>query len=626
MSKALYRKWRPMTFSDVVGQPQVTETLKKQLASGRLSHAYLFTGTRGTGKTTCAKLLAKAANCLDPQNGEPCNKCAACLAINEGSAVDISEIDAASNSGVDNIRAIRDQAAYTPVELTRRVYIIDECHMLSSGAWNALLKTLEEPPAHVLFILATTELHKIPPTILSRCQRFSFRRGTARDLANRVSEIAAAEGIALTEDGAAALARLADGGFRDAISMLDQCASAREGATLDEAAILDELGLAGSSDTLETLEAIARGDVAGALGILDKLYSAGKDMSAYLSELAAAVRDALVLAATRAPALLGGRYSAKALTTLGLQAPVLSAMLGEIGDAQARLARSASARLEAELCIVRLATLAGSQLFDAPAYAAPATAGPSHAAPPATSAPERSAAEQPIKVQKTVVSEEKPPISVQKVVEQPTLAAEDSPPWETAPAAVAGEGDGAAAAARAESDDLLPWSEPPSSTSYTRPSEPPAHAATSAPGDDDIPPPYDEAPPPDEPPFYDEPARTFERPKAAPQPSPAQSAAGWWQDTLLEVRPMIPISHYMQLSAQPQAELSGDVLTVRATSDFSRRIISDAKVLTALGRAASKILGKTVSARCVGQTEQEKRDAMDELLAMQTKFDNFTVE
>lgn len=600
MSKALYRKWRPMTFSDVVGQPQVTETLKKQIAGGRLSHAYLFTGTRGTGKTTCAKLLAKAANCLDPQNGEPCNKCAACLAINDGSAVDISEIDAASNSGVDNIRAIRDQAAYTPVELRRRVYIIDECHMLSGGAWNALLKTLEEPPEHVLFILATTELHKIPPTILSRCQRFSFRRGTTRDLAARVSEIAAAEGIALTEDGAAALARLADGGFRDAISMLDQCASAKEGLTLDEDAILEELGLAGSSDTLDTLEALARGDASAALEILASLYAAGKDMSAFLSELASAVRDALVLSTTRSSALLGGRYPAKALASLGLSAASLSDMLGEISEAQARLARSASARLEAELCLVRLAAKsAAGGGASATEYAAPvSTAAPSRPAPsPAPARVERPAAP---------VTESAAPAKV-----EPTA----TPVTQVSPAANADE-DG----------DVPPWDAPtkpaPSNDDYFPNDAPPAFdEAPPVFGDA---PPWDEAPPPDD---SFAPASEPYRAPAPKKPEPKQTAAGWWQDTLLEVRSQIPISNYMQLAAQPPAELNGDVVMVRVTSDFARKIVGDAKVLAALGRAASKVLGRTVTARCMTEGEQEKeKDAFDDLLAMQTRFDNFIVE
>ena len=220
MYQALYRKYRPQTFDDVVGQLAVTQTLKNQVMNGRLSHAYLFTGTRGTGKTSCAKILAKAVNCEHPEDGNPCNHCAACKSIDSGACMDVLEIDAASNNGVDNVRALRDDAIYTPAEVKMRVYIIDEVHMLSISAFNALLKIIEEPPEHLLFILATTELHKVPATILSRCQRFSFRRLLPEDLVDRMSYIAYQEHIDLEPDAAAFLARLADGGMRDAVSLL----------------------------------------------------------------------------------------------------------------------------------------------------------------------------------------------------------------------------------------------------------------------------------------------------------------------------------------------------------------------------------------------------------------------
>ena len=234
MYQALYRKYRPQTFDDVAGQQGVTQTLKNQIVSGRLSHAYLFTGTRGTGKTSCAKILAKAVNCENPIDGNPCNCCPACRSIDSGACMDVLEIDAASNNGVDNVRALRDDAIYTPSEVKMRVYIIDEVHMLSISAFNALLKIIEEPPEHLLFILATTELHKVPATILSRCQRFSFRRLLPEDIVDRLNYIAYQEHIELEADGAAFLARLADGGMRDAVSLLDQCASAVNGAVTTE--------------------------------------------------------------------------------------------------------------------------------------------------------------------------------------------------------------------------------------------------------------------------------------------------------------------------------------------------------------------------------------------------------
>ncbi len=598
MARALYRKWRPMTFSDVVGQPQVTETLKKQIAGGRLSHAYLFTGTRGTGKTTCAKILAKAANCLHPHDGEPCNECAACRAINEGSAVDVSEIDAASNSGVDNIRAIRDQAAYVPVELKYRVYIIDECHMLSAGAWNALLKTLEEPPEHVLFILATTELNKIPPTILSRCQRYAFRRGTVRDLALRVREIAAAEHITLTENGAAAIARLADGAFRDAVSMLDQCASARPDAALDEDAIFDELGLAGSQDTLEAAEAVAEGDAARALGILGSLYDAGKDMAAFLGELASVLRDALILVTTKSPALLSGRYPAKSLDALGLPAATLGAMLEDISDAQARSARSSSARLEAELCLVRLAARSAGAVPSSDG--APATQTARRRTVSASAAPAASAG--------TASAPPAPAPSEPKTVPAPppTGGAEsDAPPWETSPAPAVSEAPSKAA--------------PPASGNAWEDVPPPDDSF--APGAPDM----GEAPPWDGEPAA--PPRRAAAPAAAKPAHPSgETAAGWWQDTLIAVRPKIPISNYMQLAAQPPAALEGDTVTIYVTSSFAKHIVGDAKVLTAVGQEASRILGRQVGARCLLESERSERDAMDELLKLQTKFDNFKVE
>ena len=236
MYQALYRKYRPRTFDDVVGQNHITDTLKRQVETGRLSHAYLFTGTRGTGKTTCAKILSRAVNCEHPVNGNPCNQCPSCLGIENGSILDVLELDAASNNGVDQVRALRDEAVYTPAAVKKRVYIVDEVHMLSTAAFNALLKILEEPPEHLMFILATTELHKVPATIKSRCQQFSFKRILPTEIAGRLAWVAEQEGIGLTAEGAALLARLADGGMRDALSLLDQCVA--PGRTIGEQEVL----------------------------------------------------------------------------------------------------------------------------------------------------------------------------------------------------------------------------------------------------------------------------------------------------------------------------------------------------------------------------------------------------
>ena len=247
--QALYRKYRPTTFSDVIGQEHITETLKNELSEGKTVHAYLFTGTRGTGKTSCAKILAKAVNCLNPKDGDPCLECEGCLAIANGENTDIVEIDAASNNGVDNIRELRDLLSFAPASSKYRVFIIDEVHMLSIGAFNALLKTLEEPPEHVIFILATTEVHKLPATILSRCQRFDFRRIDNEKICERIQYIAEKEGLSVSSDAATLIASAADGGMRDALSILDLCASSSK--DIDEATVESVCAMAGNDYLLE---------------------------------------------------------------------------------------------------------------------------------------------------------------------------------------------------------------------------------------------------------------------------------------------------------------------------------------------------------------------------------------
>ncbi len=356
MYQALYRKWRPRTFDDVVGQSHITDTLKQQVAGDRLSHAYLFTGTRGTGKTTCAKILSRAVNCQAPVDGNPCNQCPACLGIENGSILDVLELDAASNNGVDQVRALRDEAVYTPAAVRKRVYIVDEVHMLSTPAFNALLKILEEPPAHLMFILATTELHKVPATIKSRCQQFSFKRILPGQIAQRLGYVAQQEGIDLTREGAALLARLADGGLRDALSLLDQCAGG--GKRVDEQDILDTLGLAGNLETAKLMGLIAGHDTAGALDTLARLYGNGKDVGSVLEELSSLARDLLLrkTAPQGGAALLTGGYDEATMRALGeqLTAPRLLLMLKLLQDALPDLARSTNRRTDAELCLIRL--------------------------------------------------------------------------------------------------------------------------------------------------------------------------------------------------------------------------------------------------------------------------------
>lgn len=299
MYQVLYRKWRPQRFADVAGQPHVTKTLLNELRGGHIAHAYLFTGSRGTGKTTCAKILSKAVNCLSPVDGDPCGECENCRGIDSGSILDVIEIDAASNNGVDNIRDLREEANYTPAKAKYRVYIIDEVHMLSTGAFNALLKTLEEPPEHVIFILATTEVHKLPATILSRCQRFDFHRIPPEEIAGRLQYVAGQEHIALTGGAALMLARLADGAMRDALSLLDRCAG--RGEEITEQLVSETTGMAGR-DYLYTLsDAAAKGDSGAAVAALDDLHNGSCDMSTLATELLGHFRNMMIVKTAREP-------------------------------------------------------------------------------------------------------------------------------------------------------------------------------------------------------------------------------------------------------------------------------------------------------------------------------------
>ena len=357
MYQALYRKYRPQTFDDVVGQNAVTQTLKTQILSGKLSHAYLFTGSRGTGKTSSAKILAKAVNCTNLQDGNPCNCCPSCKAIDSGSCMDVLEIDAASNNGVDNVRDLRDDAVYTPAQVKKRVYIIDEVHMLSLSAFNALLKIIEEPPEHLLFILATTELHKVPATILSRCQRFSFRRISQEDIYNRLQYVAYEEHIDLDDAAARVLSRLADGGMRDALSLLDQCASASTGE-LNADKVYACLGIAGIQQCGTLMAHIADQDTAKALSLMNTLYAEGKDMGALLDELACLTRDFMVLktAPKTGISMLSGVAPDHEVAVLAerFSTGELTRMMNLIQRTVAGFSKSASRRMDAELCIVNL--------------------------------------------------------------------------------------------------------------------------------------------------------------------------------------------------------------------------------------------------------------------------------
>jgi len=357
MYQALYRKWRPQRFSDVVGQTAITDTLKAQVESGRLSHAYLFSGSHGTGKTTCAKILAKAVNCESPRNGDPCNECASCRGIDDGSVMDVIEIDAASNNGVDDVRELREEAVYSPAMVKKRVYIIDEVHMFSKNAFNALLKIMEEPPVHVLFILATTEQHQVLPTVLSRCQRFTFKRITADTIARRLQYVARAENLDCTPEVLPLVARLANGGMRDALSILDQCASGAQG-TITEDTVADVIGLATQDAMYRMIRAVAHGDTETALSVLSDIYDSGRDLVSVLGELNTYLRDLLVQKA--APnanlACLSARYDMKTFSECAdlFTAQELTRGLDIIADTLFRISGSLNRRIDAELCLIRL--------------------------------------------------------------------------------------------------------------------------------------------------------------------------------------------------------------------------------------------------------------------------------
>ena len=599
MYQALYRKWRPRTFDDVVGQDHITETLKRQVASGRLSHAYLFTGTRGTGKTTCAKILSRAVNCQNPVDGNPCNQCSACLGIENGSILDVLELDAASNNGVDQVRALRDEAVYTPAAVRKRVYIVDEVHMLSTPAFNALLKILEEPPEHLMFILATTELHKVPATIKSRCQQFSFKRILPGQIAQRLGYVAQQEGIDLTGEGAALLARLADGGMRDALSLLDQCAGA--GQRVDEQEILDTLGLAGNLETAKLMGLIAAHDTAGALETLGRLYGNGKDVSSVLEELSSLARDLLLrkTAPQGGTALLTGGYDGNTMRSLGEQftAPRLLQILKLLQSTLPELARSSSRRTDAELCLIRLcderlddsaAGLAArvARLEELLAGGIPASV--VTLAPPAAPVPQPAAPVRPAPA--------------------PTPAAPAAPPRPAAPSAA----------------DAPPWEE-------ERPPLPPE---------------------PEEEPSYDLPAPAPAQPEAPPAPAaaaqpaaPSPSGGGggtsaFWPAFVAGLAGKVPpsVQPFLNNPAKVTGVWKNGFLTLWVDSEFTRAMLNKPTVTQPMAQAAAAFFG-AAEARVsvvVGQPPAEegsappaageKHDALDDLLAFGAQFDNIKIQ
>lgn len=587
--QALYRKWRPQIFDDVVGQSHITQTLKKQVQTNRLSHAYLFTGTRGTGKTTCAKILAKAVNCESPVQGNPCGKCPACVGIDSGAILDVVELDAASNNGVDQIRALRDEAVYAPAAVRKRVYIVDEVHMLSTAAFNALLKILEEPPEHLMFILATTELHKVPATILSRCQRFSFKRILPADIQNRLQYIAQQEAIDLTPEGASLLARLADGALRDALSLLDQCAVS--GRQVNRETVLDTLGLAGNLKTAHIMNAIAAGDTSAALTQLAQLYDDGKDVGAVLSELSALTRDLLIrkTASQGGEALMTGGYDQETMELLARKFPSqrLLQMLGLLQSTQAGLRTSANRRTDAELCLIQLCEVELDQsltgLSARIAQLEAKLAGALPVQPVAAPAPVPQAQPTPKPVTK--------PKPAPKPEPTPAPVEDDLPPWDVEEPTPA------------PSSDPVPWDEPPLPTEepplmeeeIPLPPEPDFLSwAQPASQPEPVPAPVERAPAPEEPPVVP----VAETPVAA---SPAGGDRNFWPQLVLDLHAIVGPGVYPILnnSAMCEGVLDGAVLTLYLGTSFARPVVSRENVRNAIIQAASDRLGTAVQLKLV---------------------------
>ena len=495
MYRALYRKWRPQRFEDVVAQRGIVTALRNQIAAGRVGHAYLFTGVRGTGKTTCAKIFAKAVNCLHPNNGDPCGTCEICRGIDNGSILDVVEMDAASNNGVDDIRDLRDETAYTPSACHYKVYIIDEVHMLSTAAFNALLKTLEEPPAHVIFILATTEIQKVPATILSRCQRYDFTRIGPEDIAHRVEYIAGEEHLELTQDGAELIARLADGALRDALSILDTCAGVT--AKIDADVVRRMAGVTDRSYLFHISDALEAQDGATALAELAQLRQQSVDVKRLTEELIAHYRALMLAALPGGQSLLSGVSPEEEALYLekGPQLGQREAIraIRTLGNALEHMTRGSDQRIELELALFSLSE-PPQQMQAVPVQAAvPARTAPAAAAQPFAAAP-----------------------AVQPFARAPVASAPVQQPAAPVPAAenVPAPQTEAAPAVREE---------PKSAENVQTPPEPVQEPA-----------PAEDLPPlPEEPPVqggealpWDEPAAPAPQPAApAPEPEPARAAA-----------------------------------------------------------------------------------------------------
>ena len=609
MYQALYRKWRPKTFADVTGQDHITETLRKQVAEGRTSHAYLFTGTRGTGKTTCAKILAKAVNCEHPVDGNPCCACPSCLGIENGSFLDVLELDAASNNGVDQVRALRDEAIYSPARVKKRVYIIDEVHMLSISAFNALLKILEEPPEHLMFILATTELHKVPATILSRCQRFSFRRIQPKDIEARLQYVARQESIPLTESGAELLSRLADGALRDALSLLDQCAAA--GGNLDAQAVLDTLGLAGGLQTVKLLEAVLRRDAQAALLQLNELYQGGKDIGAVLGELSTLVRDLLLrkTAPQGCAALLSGSFDAETLQRLcqGQSTQRFLYLSVTLQQCAADLYYSANRRTDAELCLLRLCDegLSG----DLTALTARMRRLEDRMAVLPEAIRQGAPLEAPARPQKAA-----------KPAPKPANPIDDAPPWEDDRPPLPEE--------PPIREDLPPWDVPAPPPAREAPRQAPRDNAPRR----EAPEPVRPAPPPQEPPApggFAPAIRPAESPADAAPAAPASPAVNGelWRQLSEGCKGQLP-PMYRAFLDLCRGTVAGGVVQVYAPDDITKGRLDNDRVLGVLRSQGESLTGGPVQVRLIvgsppAATPDQRREM---LIQFGSQFDAVRVE
>ena len=600
MYQALYRKYRPKTFDDVVGQEHITETLKKQVETGRLSHAYLFIGTRGTGKTTCAKILAKAVNCEHPVNGNPCNRCAACRGIDDGSVLDVVELDAASNNGVDNVRALRDEAVFSPASVRKRVYIVDEVHMLSNSAFNALLKILEEPPEHLMFILATTELHKVPATILSRCQRHSFKRIPVDTITARLNFVAQQEHLNLQPDAAALLARMADGGMRDALTLLDQCCG-NECISTD--AVISAIGLAGNLRTAQLLRSVAAGDTAGALEQFRELWQDGKDPSALLDELSMLQRDLLMqaVAPRGGRELLSGAYDPVTLEELSgaFSSAQLLANLQSIQQTLGAMASQPNPRIAAELCLIRLCR--PELCDDVPTLCARMDKLEQTVYNGAIPAPAPKAKSEPKPVHDDVPPWEQPapPVSAPKAKPEPKPVFDDVPLWE--PPAPPVSVPKAKPEPKPVHDDVPPW-------------EPPETVPTS------IPEPTPEPIPEPEPEPIPEPVSA-----PAPEAVPAEAGTFDWQALCAYMERELPVGiyHFLLDPLQAAGELADGTLTLHLNKAPAYPMFNKPEIAEKFRLAVQTLTGQNV--RVVMQpmdtATQIKQRQIEEL----TRFPNVTI-